>query len=183
MAGFNAAAFRSKLKSGGARPNQYEVEITFPDAGGAAETFKFTCRATSTPGFTVGSVDTSYFGRRVSFAGDRQFEDWNVRVYNTLDYQVRNAFERWSDRLARLDHTTTTHSQDGGLPVYSTAKVKHIDLNGNVIKTYTLKNVWPVNVAPMELAWDANDAIQEFDVTLRMDYFVTDKIEGGTASA
>lgn len=180
---FNAAEFRSKIKNGGARPNNYEVTITFPDAGAAAETFKFTCRAASVPGMTIGSVDLAYFGRRVSFAGDRVFDDWNVRVYCGEDMVVRNAFERWSDRLSRLDISTTTHADIAGTAVYSEAKVKLLGKEGEVLKTYTLKNVWPVNVGTVELAWDANDQILEFDATLRLDYFVTDKISARSATA
>ena len=49
--GFDATAFRSKLKYAGARPNLYRVVISFPsDVANVDETFRFLCRSASLPG-------------------------------------------------------------------------------------------------------------------------------------
>lgn len=172
---FNAQDFRTKMEFGGARPNQYKVSLTFPDSG-AEEKFTFMCRAASLPGMTVGPADAYYFGRRVSWAGDREFQDWNVRVYNDEDFAVRNAFERWSDRTARLSHNTDTHDDKNDLTYCVDCIVEQIGKDGQVKKTYFFKNMWPIDLSPIELAWDMNDTIEEFDVTFRYDYYETDLI-------
>lgn len=188
MAGFNAAAFRSKLKGGGARPNLYEVTLTFPgNDGGASEMLTFMCRSASLPGMTVGTVNVPYFGRTIKLAGDRTFEDWSIRAFNDEDFLVRNAFEAWQNRLALLD--STTNLIENGADVGGAERL-YIDITvnqlsrkgGDVLKSYTLKNAHPTNVGQIELAWDSNDAIEEFDVTFAYDYFETNKISGMTSS-
>lgn len=184
MTGFNAAAFRSKLKHGGARANLFEVTLTFPGEGGAAsEMFTFMCRAANLPGMQVGQIAVPYFGRTIKLAGDRTFEDWNIRAFNDEDFLVRNAFEAWQNRLAMIDSTTSAienaASVGGQDRLYIDVTVNQLSRKGGKpLKSYTLKNAYPSNLGSIELAWDTNDAIEEFDVTIAYDYFVTNKIEG-----
>lgn len=177
---FNAAAFRSKLQFGGQRGNSFEVSITFPVAPGVpgdpSNEFTFMCQGAQAPGFNVGSADAFYFGRRVSFNGDRSFDDWTVEVINDEDFPVRGAFESWSNRLHLLDHDTNQADKFQGQPVYSQAKIKMFGKDGRVTKEYTLYNAFPINVSPMELNWQDVDNIQRFTATFRFDYFTTDKI-------
>lgn len=181
---FNAAEFRARLGGKGARPNQFEVAITFPVAPGVAgdpsSEFTFMCQASTVPGMNVGAAETFYFGRKVSFAGDRIFDDWTVQVINDEDFLVRNAFESWSNRMHLLDHDTNQADKIQGQPVYAKAVVRQFGKGGAVIKTYNLENAWPLNVSEMALAWADNDRIQTFDVTFRYDFFTTDKIDGIT---
>ena len=187
--GFDATAFRSKLQYGGARPNLYEVVVSMPgEAGAASEEFTFMCRAASMPGMTVGVVQVPYFGRFIKLAGDRQFEDWSVRVINDEDFSVRNAFEAWQNRLAMLDFGTP--AIENAVPVggheflYVDIEVTQLAKDGHGdLKKYYLKKAWPVMIGPIELAYDANDQIEEFDVTFAYDYFTTDKISGMGSSA
>lgn len=182
MPGFNANAFRQNLKSGGARPNLFEVQVNFPAAAGVAGSpalkFTFACQATNTPGFNVGSADAFYFGRRVSFAGDRTYDDWQVDVLNDEDFTVRNAFESWSNRMALIDHNTAQIEKFEGQPVYATALVRQYGKEGRIIKEWRLVNAWPMTVGAMDLSWQDNDRIQTFNVVFRYDYFLTDKIAG-----
>ena len=64
--------FKSQLRSGGARPNLFEVGVTCPTGWvDQAETeFKFLCKATSMPTQTIGSVDVPFRGRILKVAGD-----------------------------------------------------------------------------------------------------------------
>lgn len=192
---FNASTFRSKLQYGGARPNLYEVKMNFPNAtGDESETLTYMCRAASLPGMSVGTAALPYFGRTLKFAGDRQFEDWSVRIINDEDFKIRNAFEVWQNHMSIVSHnsnavedmcspgpasyyidiTVTQLTKDGGLcGTHSTAT------EDGGAKSYTLKNAWPTQIGPIELAWDANDQIEEFSVNFTYDYFVTDKLNGG----
>ena len=187
--GFDATAFRSKLKYGGARPNLYQVIVSFPsDVANVNETFSFLCRAASIPGMTVGNVQVPYFGRMTKFAGDRTFEDWNVRVINDEDFSVRNAFESWQNRLAMLDHGTPALQNSitvGGHEfLYVDIEVIQMAKDGQTdLKKYYIKKAWPTMIGPIQLAYDDNDRIEEFDVNFTYDYFVTDKIDGLKSSA
>ena len=50
------------------------------------------------------------------------------------------------------------------------AFVDHLDRNGNTVKSYTLRGVFPT-VAPIELTYDEQTAIEQFDVTFNYQYF------------
>jgi hypothetical protein len=183
--GFNASAFRSKLQFGGARPNLYEVVVSFPSdiSNEAVEEFTFMCRSTSLPGLQIGTAQVFYFGRPVKFAGDRVFDDWAVRVINDEDFIVRNAFEAWQNRLAMLDHNTpaiTNAAAVGGeSQLYCDIRITQLAKDGqSELKRYYLKNAMPMSIGPLELAYDANDQIEEFDVQFTYDYFVTEEIDG-----
>lgn len=186
--GFDATAFRSKLQFGGARPNLYEVVVSFPGEGGSAvEEFTFMCRSASLPGMVVGVAQVPYFGRMIKLAGDRVYEDWAVRVINDEDFVVRNAFEAWQNRLAMLDYATPAIENAtaiGGHEVlYVDITVTQLAKDGlHALKRYHLKKAWPTQIGPIELAWDANDQIEEFDVNFSYDYFVTDEIDGVNVS-
>ena len=51
------------------------------------------------------------------------------------------------------------------------AFVDHLDRNGNTIKSYTFRGLWPTIIAPIELSYDPVDAIEEFQVTFRYNFF------------
>ena len=51
------------------------------------------------------------------------------------------------------------------------AFVDHLDRNGNTVKSYTLRGVFPTVVAPIELTYDEQTAIEQFDVTFNYQYF------------
>lgn len=194
MAVFNAAEFRSRLQFAGARPNSYRVTILFPVGGGASssaavtEEFSFMCRATQAPGMTIGTILVPYMGRYTKYAGDRTFEDWSCTVFLDEDMQINSAFERWQNRLNAIDHDTNRVENLSGLKgaggsismsrAYARARVDLIGKEGNVIRSYTLHNVFPSILEPVQLAYDANDVIMERGAVFAYDYFTTNDISG-----
>ena len=53
----------------------------------------------------------------------------------------------------------------------STADVVHYGKDGVQIKKVTIVNMWPQALAPIDLAWETNDALEEFTVTWQYDYW------------
>lgn len=168
----NLSEFTSELK-GGARANQYKVTIPFPVfAGGAVETRKlsFLCKAAQLPGDTIGVIEAFFRGKAAKIPGDRTDAEWTITVFNDAEMVVRTAFEKWSNGCR---NNTTSN----GLPVeevLSDATVEQLDVAGNAVKTYTLRGVWPSEVAAVDLAYDTNDTISEFTVTLQLQWKESD---------
>ena len=82
---FNINQFRSQMTGDGARPNLFEVSLTFPEyAGtGASTPFTFMCKTAAIPASSIGSVEVQYFGRTLKYAGNRpSFPDLNVTIIN-----------------------------------------------------------------------------------------------------
>ena len=167
----NINDFKAKLAGGGARANQFKVTMPFPgyaQVGGEIEDLAFLCRSTSLPGMTVPSFNVPFRGRAIKIAGDRTIEDWSVTCYNDTDFKLRNAFERWSNGINNLtDNEGLTNPADYQVDAF----VDQLDRNGATIKSYTLRGVSPTIIAPIELTYDEQQAIEEFSVTFAYQYF------------
>lgn len=171
--------FRAQLSQGGARSNQFTVELTFPTiatAGQAARSASFLCNATSLPSVTVGNIQMAYRGRPVNFAGEREFSPWSITVINDGDFLIRNAFERWSNAIANFNATTGLQNP---LDYQVDLKVIQLDRNGKNLKSYTFKDAYPTELGAMALSYD-NPNIQTFDVTFMYNYY--EPAEGGGAT-
>lgn len=161
--------FKAKLKGGGARANLFRVILNYPAyAGGDSELTSFMCKASQLPASTVPSIDVPFRGRVLKIAGDRTFEDWNVTITNDTGFEVRDAMERWMNGI-------NGHSANTGLtsPVAYQADmtVEQLDKDGSVLKSYTFRGAFPISVASIELSYDANDAIEEFQVDFAIQYW------------
>mgnify|MGYP003121056245 CR=1 FL=1 len=141
--------FKAVLAGGGARANQFQVTMPFPGfaaAGGETRVMSFLCQATNLPGMTLGEVAVPFRGRQLYIAGDRTFEAWTTTIMNDTDFLIRNAMERWMNAINALSDN---------------------------IKSYTFRGLFPQTIAPIELGYDQNDAVETFEVTYRYQFFET----------
>ena len=167
----NISDFKAKLAGGGARANQFKVTMPFPgyaSVGGEIEDFAFLCKATALPEMTVGEIPVKFRGRDIKIAGDRTIPTWTVTVYNDTNFKLKNAFERWQNGINNMtDNEGLTNPVDYQVDAF----VDQLDRAGQVIKSYTFRGLWPLTIAPIELAYDGNDAVEEFEVTYRYQFF------------
>lgn len=165
--------FKSQLRQGGARSNQFTIELAFPDvvtANGVARAASFLCNATSVPAVTVENIALSYRGRPVNFAGERTFSPWEITVINDGNYLIRNAFERWSEAIANY------RSTDGIVDpaeYQADLSVIQLDRNGQELKRYKFYDAYPTELGAMGLSYDTS-TIQTFPVTFQYNYYVPD---------
>ena len=171
---FNIDAFRANLTFGGARQNQFDITMPHPAVAALDQAdFAFKCRSASIPEEQLGVISVPYFGRSIKLAGDRTFAEWPVQVFNDEDWGLRQSFEMWSNALnGHLDNLRSA----AAVPTIGymvDAIVKQYGKAGNVIApaTYTMIGCWPSTVGPIQLAWDANDQIEVFDVTFQYQWW------------
>jgi len=88
----NINEFKSRLKGGGARANQFKVTMPFPgysSVGGETSDLSFLCTATGIPGQDIPMVSVNFRGRQLKLAGDsRTFGSWNMTILNDTDFKV-----------------------------------------------------------------------------------------------
>lgn len=173
---FNIATFRSKLIADGARQNLFEVALTFPGYAGhgtATSNLTFMCKAASLPPEEVGVVSVPYFGRAIKVPGNRTFPEWSITVINDETFDIRGAFEAWSGGInTHVANVRNTQALIGPGGYAVDATVTQWGKTGqSAIAVYTLRNAWPSAVSPQDLAWDANDQLEEFQVTMQYDYW------------
>ena len=159
--------FRNRLTDGGARANQFEVQI-FANFIQDSESLTFLCRSASLPAMTVGEVPVFYRGRQIYVAGDRTYADWTVTVYNDGGFVARSNLENWNNALQDFGNSTVG-AQDPG-QYYGNIYVTQLDRSDNPLRTVHLVDSWPTNVAEIALAYDTVDVVEEFDVTFRFNY-------------
>ena len=167
----NISDFKAKLAGGGARANQFKVTMPFPgyaSVGGEIEELAFLCRATSIPSMEIASIPVPFRGRSIKIAGDRTIPDWSVTVYNDTNFKLRDAFERWQNGINNMsDNEGLTNPVDYQVDAF----LDHLDRNGNTIKSYTLRGVYPTGIAGIPLDYEEAGAIEQFEVTLEYQFF------------
>ena len=167
----NISDFKAKLAGGGARANQFKVTMPFPgyaSVGGEIEELAFLCRATSIPSMEITNINVPFRGRAIKIAGDRTFPSWSVTVYNDTNFKLRDAFERWQNGINNMsDNEGLTNPVDYQVDAF----LDHLDRNGNTIKSYTLRGVYPTGIAGIPLDYEEAGAIEQFEGTLEYQFF------------
>lgn len=154
---------KSAFSSGDfARGNLFEVNL--PRMG---KNFKFRCKATAIPAGTVGVIELGYQNRKIKIAGDRTYDQWTVTVFNNDNHKSREDFAMWQDEI--VGSGTIVSGQVPG-SYKSTGTITQFDRNGNPSAEYKISGIWPSAVGEVALAWDDNDALQEFEVTFEFDW-------------
>ena len=181
--------FKSALIGGGARPNLFEVELaTLPDGiDWDADIFRYMCKAAQMPGQNIASIDIPFRGRIFKVAGDRTIDNWSITVIQDEDFRLRNAFESWTQQIARLDNNlgaTDPSAYMVNAKVFqlgrgSTPASTNSDGTANtVLKEYEFVDIFPTTVSPIDLSYDSGDAIEEFTVEFAVQS--VNLIAGGT---
>lgn len=193
--------FKSRLAGGGARPNLFEV--TLPSFPGAAEDFwgegenesntkmAFLCKAAQLPASTVAEIPVAFRGRQLKVAGERTFDPWTVTIINDEDFGLRTSFEAWMNKLSKLNDATgvtnpTSYMTNAYVKQLGRGKERFATENvggeSSVLRTYKFYDIWPTNVSAIQLSYDTEGTIEEFDVTFAVQYFTIGETEESGSS-
>ncbi len=173
MTTFNVQQFKSSLTNGGARPNQFMVQLSFPTyvAGQALAVARapFLVSVAELPGQTVNPAIVQYRGREVKFAGDRIYAPFTITVMNDADMSIRTALEQWmggiEDYVGKFGRMQPAQYQRD-------MQVFQLDRNGTILKSYRIEDAFPVDLSPIALDFGANDQISTFTVTFQYQHFL-----------
>jgi len=163
----NIHDFKQSFK-GGVRPNLFRCNITH--AVGIPQ-LEFLCKAAQIPASTIGNIDVPFRGRQLKVPGDRTFADWTVTVLNDPQFAIRASFEEWSARITHhaVNVSTLTHSN-----IYGNASVIQLDRNGGNLRTYRVEDIYPTEIAAIDLGMDTNDTVEEYSVTFAVNNWHSD---------
>ena len=181
-------SFKSRLIGGGARPNLFEVELNFPSGVGIFDedidntTHRMMIKGAQLPASNIAEVIVPFRGRQLKVAGDRRFDPWTITVVNDGDFKLREAFERWANYIIKVsDGSGTINPTDyfadwvvNQLGRASTDLNTRGDQSGAtlpVLRRYKMHGCWPSLVSPIELSYDTADTVEEFQVTLQVQWW------------
>lgn len=183
---FNLQDFRNKFVNGGARPSQFKMQITWPDAirgiagvSAAERDFSFLCSVSEIPQSTVGFIPVPFQGRKLYYAGDREFQPLTITVLNDEDFKVRKSLEAWMRGIT--EHSLTTSQFNGGIASGSYVTdgvVTQLSRNngGASLKSYKFVGMFPVDLGAIALDWNSTDQIETFTCQFKYQWWdeVTD---------
>ena len=177
----NLSDFKAQMIGGGARANQFRVDLSFPNFVTAGTLVginaQFMCKAAQLPQSTIDNTPVFYRGRQVNFAGERTFAPWTVSVYNDTTFAVRNALERWSDGI--MNHTATNGRTNPG-DYQVDLLVTQLDRNGAAIKSYTFRDAYPTVISPIQLDYETNNVIEMFDIEWTYNFWTSNTTGAGS---
>ena len=169
---FNVERFKAELTNGGARPNQFAVQLTFPNyvASRSAAVTKspFLVTASELPGQAIGVTPVYYRGRLIKMAGDREFGPFTCTVINDSNFTIRTALEQWLNGIENVANKTGVLQP----AAYQTDMfVTQLDRNGAILKQYKLLGAFPTDVSAVGLDFGTNDAMSSFQVSFQYQSF------------
>ena len=168
----NIDDFKANLIGGGARANQYRVTVTPPPGiaiGLDVRRTSFLVTASNLPASTLGEIAVPFRGRNIYVSGDRPApETWTTTFMNDTDFMIRNAMERWQNGINNMtDNEGLTNPVDYQVDAF----VDHLDRNGNTIKSYTFRGLFPLTIGTVDLNYDPVSALETFECTWRYQYW------------
>jgi len=177
---FNINSFKAQLTDGGARANQFSVQLEFPSfvagAAQAGRASEFLVDAAELPGQTIGITPVYYRGREVKLVGERQFQPFTFTVLNDSGFIIRKAFESWMNALNSRETNAGLLNTTGPAAYSRSVIITQLDRNGKELIKYTLLEAWPSDVGAVALGFDQNDRISTFQVALQYQTFQIDGI-------
>lgn len=160
----NINDFKSNIGIG-VRANLFKVFINYPLSLNTGRSAEFLVKAAQLPGSNIGVVPVPFRGRQIPVPGDRTFTEWTVTVMNDESFAHRNALESWMNAIHQHDNTVGAVNN---LQIYGSGTVQQLSREGKTIKNYSMTDIFPTEVAPIDVAFDTNDTIEEFTVTFQI---------------
>ena len=165
--------FKAVLQGGGVRPTMFQVELTFPDTVVpdptlAEQESTFLVKAAALPASNVGTIAVPFRGRQLKVSGDRVFDPWNTTVINDVSFGLRKAFEEWSERIQNMNYVLGSNTLND---YFATATVRQLDRDGNQLRAYSFRGVWPSTVGEIALDFDSTDQVETYDVAFNVQYW------------
>ena len=169
---FRIDEFKTQLKNGGARPNQFQVRIGFPDYVTQnrvlLESSSFLVTVAELPGQTIGTTPVFYRGREVKLAGDKVFAPFQCTILNDTDFKLRNGIEEWMNGIENMGLKTGFTNPTA---YQSIIDVMQLDRNGATLRSYKMLGAFPTDISPVGLDFSANDQLSTFTVTFQYQHF------------
>lgn len=171
--------FKSKLSGGGARPNLFEVVLSFPAAAPAdtnvLDKARFLVKTAALPASNIAPIGVPFRGRILQIAGDRTFDTWTITVINDTDFAIRSAFEKWMNTINRVsDNTGVTNPE----AYQADAFVYQLDRDGSTLRAYHFYDIFPTNISAIDLSYESGGDIEQFSVELQVQWWEAIKGNG-----
>lgn len=174
------------------RPNLFYAELSGTDSlllnNNSAipqikDTFSFRCEQAEFPGRTITTADdVGGGGPALKIPYDVTYNDINLSIICAEDMIERLFFELWMESIISTPQSKLPGN--AGLIAYhkdyarqTTLKIRQLNAEGDVIFFYTLHDIFPIALTPMNATWEEGNTYQRFGVTLNYRYYTFGNVE------
>ena len=134
----------------------------------------FLVTTASLPDVAMNFIAVPFRGRNIQYIGDRSDPaDFTVTVYNDTDFMIRNAMERWQNGINDFANNTGVIAP---ADFQTDLQIEQLDRDETILKTYILRNCFPVSLGAIELSSAQADAIETFDIVWKYTHFETSSV-------
>jgi hypothetical protein len=183
----NSASFSlSKFRAGVGtlvRPNLFNARlIGYTKVAGGLDgnlenidnTFSFRCEKAELPGRTLATADDAVGGGpALKLPYDVTYNDITLSIICSADMIERTFFEEWMDRIigrgGRSNAGLVSYYYDYAVGV--SLQVDQLNEQNKILIRYTLKDIYPTALTPMNATWEETNTYQRFGVTLAYRYY------------
>lgn len=172
MSNANSLSYFKQKFNGGTRQNRFEVEGNWPSIITENPQTCFHVVSASMPQSDVGIIQIPYRGRVLNIAGDREYEAWNLVVYDdTGTNSLWKAFTSWSNRINKILGNVTDSNNLNFTRTKTNWKVRQLNTTNNgTLRELELLGCWPASVGALNFnASNVNPVV--FNVTMNYDQF------------
>lgn len=158
-----------------ARPNLFRASITYagPERIGSIPNFSFRCEKAEFPGKSVATVDDAGGGGpTLKLPYDITYNDIILSVICSEDMAERKYFENWMNTIV------IPSGRSGGLVQYhqnfargSSMRVDQLNERGVSLISWTMRDIYPIAITPMNAIWEELNTYQRFEVTLTYRFY------------
>jgi len=171
--------FKSQaLANGGARANLFEVEGAIGNNSDDG-LLKFMCKSASIPSSEIGEIVVPWRGRQFKMPGDRTFGDWELTILEDAEHNLRDKFEQWHNSFqSHFENISEVGSIN--TPLFQDWRIYWLDRDGqrSNARVYNFVGCWPKSVGATEVAFDTNDTLAEFSVTMSYQWWTSPATDG-----
>lgn len=159
--------FKANMRAGGARASLFEVLIPFPGLAGAAaqDAVRFRCRSAAVPDSRLSEIQMPYMGRKLKYAGNRDWPNWVVTVIEDEDFAIRRAVESWQSDINSHESNLATRITPNGLQGYGRdGIITQLGKEGGTLRRWKFVEMWPVSIGQIQYDWQNETQIVEYQV-------------------
>ena len=136
-------------------------------------TFSFRCEKAELPGRTLATADDAVGGGpALKLPYDVTYNDITLSIICSDDMVERTFFEEWMDRIigrgGRSNAGLVSYYYDYAVGV--SLQVDQLNEQNKILFRYTLKDIYPTAITPMNATWEETNTYQRFGVTLAYRY-------------
>lgn len=186
----NVTNLIQKVLGDGARTTKFDVAFQFtnPSIFPSSSNVAVMVKSTTFPSKAHQVIDFKYKGRTIPIRGQAKYTNtWECTFYLPENHEIKKGFETWIDALdeqvyfsenptSQETQTRSIHSSQG---YTKDIAIYQLDFQGtNQVARYTLYNVFPVEVQPVQVQMDPPGNVEELTVTFSYSHYQMETMKG-----